>query len=149
MDMDIGWLLERKSVYFLPCPVAERPLPKFVSPFLLTAFLLKKKSPSNSNSWCRLQLWDLGLVLQFMRVREPGLQAPSPHAGSKLKRCPFFPLIDFSQRYDIQYWEKHLPSYLSLGKGSATKSDEFSKKFQTAFDPPPPSFSENYVANFL
>ena len=52
MDMDIGWLLEKKSVYFLPCPVAERPLPKFVSPFLLTAFLLnKKKSPSNSNSW--------------------------------------------------------------------------------------------------
>ena len=31
------------------------------------------------------------------------------------------------------------------GKGGATKSDEFSGKFQTAFDPPP-SFSENYVA---
>ena len=50
--MDIGWLPEKKSVYFLLCPVAERPLPKFVSPFLLTAFLLnKKKSPSNANSW--------------------------------------------------------------------------------------------------
>ena len=33
------------------------------------------------------------------------------------------------------------------GKGGATKSDEFSEKFQTAFDPP--SFSENYVAIFL
>ena len=27
---------------------------------------------------------------------------------------------------------------LSLGKGGATKSDEFLEKFQTAFDPPPP-----------
>ena len=35
-----------------------------------------------------------------------------------------------------------------LGKGSATKSDEVLEKFQTAFDPPP-SFLENYVANFL
>ena len=30
--------------------------------------------------------------------------------------------------------------YVSLGKGPATKSDEFSEKFQTAFDPPPPHF---------
>ena len=36
-----------------------------------------------------------------------------------------------------------------LGKGGATKSDEFSEKFQTAFYPVPPSFSENYIANFL
>ena len=35
-----------------------------------------------------------------------------------------------------------------LGKDPATKSDEFLEKFQTAFDPPP-SFLENYVANFL
>ena len=34
-----------------------------------------------------------------------------------------------------------------LGKDGATKSDEFSEKFQTAFDPP--SFSENYVAIFF
>ena len=34
-----------------------------------------------------------------------------------------------------------------LGKGPTTKSDEFLEKFQTAFDHP--SFSENYVANFL
>ena len=26
------------------------------------------------------------------------------------------------------------------------QTDEFSEKFQTAFDPPPPSFSESYVA---
>ena len=30
--------------------------------------------------------------------------------------------------------------FLLLAKGPATKSDEFSKKFQTAFDPPPPHF---------
>ena len=30
-----------------------------------------------------------------------------------------------------------------LGKSPATKSDEFSEKFQTAFDPP--SFSEDYI----
>ena len=34
-----------------------------------------------------------------------------------------------------------------LGKGPATKSDEFLEKFQTAFDPPG-SFLENYIANF-
>ena len=43
MDTDIGWLPEKNSVYFLSCPVAERPLHKFVSPFLLTAFLLNKE----------------------------------------------------------------------------------------------------------
>ena len=36
-----------------------------------------------------------------------------------------------------------------LGTGDVSKTDEFSEKFQTAFDPPPPSFSENYVADFL
>ena len=35
-----------------------------------------------------------------------------------------------------------------LGKLSPSKTDEFSEKFQTAFDPPP-SFSESYVANFF
>ena len=35
-----------------------------------------------------------------------------------------------------------------LGKGGISKSDEFLEKFQTAFDPPPPSFSENHVALF-
>ena len=38
----------------------------------------------------------------------------------------------------------------SLGKLSPSKTDEFSEKFQTAYDPPPPpSFSESYVANFF
>ena len=36
-----------------------------------------------------------------------------------------------------------------LGKGQATKSDDFLEKFQMAYDPPPPSFLENYVANFV
>ena len=31
--------------------------------------------------------------------------------------------------------------------GQATKTDKFSEKFQTAFDPP--SFQENYVANIF
>ena len=34
----------------------------------------------------------------------------------------------------------------SLGKGPATKLDEFLEKFQTAFAPP--SFLENYIATF-
>ena len=33
-----------------------------------------------------------------------------------------------------------------LGTGDATKTDEFSGKFQMAFDPP--SFSENYIPIF-
>ena len=39
------------------------------------------------------------------------------------------------------------PVFSAFGKDPATKSDEFLEKFQTAFDPP--SFLENYVANFL
>ena len=35
-----------------------------------------------------------------------------------------------------------------LGKGHDTKSDEFSEKFQTAFDPLP-SFLENNIALFF
>ena len=34
-----------------------------------------------------------------------------------------------------------------LGTEHVSKSDEFSEKFQTAFDPPP-SFSESYIALF-
>ena len=40
------------------------------------------------------------------------------------------------------------PLSSSLGKDPATKTDEFLEKFQTAFDIPP-SFLENYIANFL
>ena len=40
-------------------------------------------------------------------------------------------------------------SMMGLGKDGATKSDEFSEKFQTAFSPSPPSVSENYIAFFL
>ena len=43
----------------------------------------------------------------------------------------------------------HIFTVLILGKDPATKSDEFLEKFQTAFDPPPPRFLENYVAKFL
>ena len=40
--------------------------------------------------------------------------------------------------------------FLPLGMGRANKTDEFSEKIQTAFDrDPPPSFSENYVANIF
>ena len=35
-----------------------------------------------------------------------------------------------------------------LGKDPATKSDNFLEKFKTSFAPPP-SFLENYVANFF
>ena len=37
----------------------------------------------------------------------------------------------------------------SLGKGPATKSDEFSEKFQTVIDTPTPSFSENLLQIFF
>ena len=33
-------------------------------------------------------------VLQFIQARKPGLQAPSNLAGSKIKKHPFFPLIN-------------------------------------------------------
>ena len=37
---------------------------------------------------------------------------------------------------------------MCLGTGDGAKTDEFSEKFQTAFDPPP-SFSENHIAVFF
>ena len=37
---------------------------------------------------------------------------------------------------------------IELGTPTPSKTDAFSEKFQTAFDPPP-SFSENHVADFL
>ena len=40
------------------------------------------------------------------------------------------------------------PGIGHLGKDGCAKWDEFSEKFQTAFDPPP-SCSENYVANLF
>ena len=56
------------------------------------------------------------------------------------------PLSMFSSEMIIA---KPSPSIYLLEKGPATKSDAFSEKFQTALNPLSPSFSENYVANFL
>ena len=53
-------------------------------------------------------------VLESMRAREPGLQAPSNLAGSKIKNNQFFPFLILSQRCNNKYWEKHVPCYLSL-----------------------------------
>ena len=36
----------------------------------------------------------------------------------------------------------------ALGTLTPSKTDEFSEKFQTAFDPPPAPFSENFIAIF-
>ena len=47
-------------------------------------------------------------VLESMRAREPGLQAPSNLTGSKIKNTHIFlPLLILSQRYEIQYLEEH------------------------------------------
>ena len=49
-----------------------------------------------------------GPVLESIRAREPGLQAPSNLTGSKIKNTHIFlPLLIFSQRYKIQYLEEH------------------------------------------
>ena len=45
------------------------------------------------------------LVLESMRAREPGLQAPSNLAGSKIKITHFPPLLILSQRYPIMVKE--------------------------------------------
>ena len=42
----------------------------------------------------------------------------------------------------------HPPTTPHLGKGPATKSDDFLEKMQTAFDPLPP-FLENYINSFI
>ena len=38
--------------------------------------------------------------------------------------------------------------YVFLGKGGASKTDEFLEKFQTAFDPPPLIFGKSCYAFF-
>ena len=47
----------------------------------------------------------LSPVLQSLRPRNLGLQAPSNLSGST-KNTHFFPLLNLSQRYNIKYWEK-------------------------------------------
>ena len=37
---------------------------------------------------------------------------------------------------------------VAIREGQATKSDDFSEKFQTAFDPPPPHFRKIILQNF-
>ena len=49
-----------------------------------------------------------------------------------------------NQKHQHQ-WHEHQQA--NLGKPVPTKTDEFSEKFQTAFDPP--SFSENHVADLF
>ena len=48
--------------------------------------------------------------------------------------------------HDRHLHEQHPTPSPQVRDGDATKTDEFSEKFQTAFDPLPPSFSENHVA---
>ena len=45
------------------------------------------------------------LVVESMQAREPGLQAPSDLAGSKIKITHFPPLLILSQRYPIMVKE--------------------------------------------
>ena len=53
---------------------------------------------------------------------------------------------NLKQLQKLQNWTNDA---LGLGKPTSSKTDEFLEKFQTAFDPPPPSFSESYIAIFL
>ena len=62
-----------------------------------------------------------------------------------------FPLFNLNSN-TIQDIRNSLTIIQSLGMGQSTKTNEFSEKFQMAFDPPPPtptSFPENYEAFFL
>ena len=75
------------------------------------------------------------------------LLIPMRHCGKLqmydfVKYCQGLPLISNNAHFQCQ------KLFSWLGKPLPTKTDEFLEKFQTAFDPPP-SFSENYVADFL
>ena len=108
-------------------------------------------------------------LLSFFRPLERGEHVPTP---SSLQKQQFFATFSFgvnafSNTYSVLvdhrkenlYFVRSLlkkgrdteipfDSLLLLGKGKASKTDEFSEKFQTAVDPPP-SFLENHVADFL
>ena len=74
--------------------------------------------------------------------------------GARMPRYPSNPLSDNKEMFSSspflkrKYIFKTVADW-SLGKLVPTKTDEFSEKFQTAVNPPPPSFSENHVADFL
>ena len=52
--------------------------------------------------------------------------------------------------YVVHIWLKRIKGQACLGKGLATKSDEFLDKLQMVFDPPqPPSFLGKLYCNFL
>ena len=86
------------------------------------------------------------LIISLLLVAEDlvtKLQRFSPH-------CNALCLINCSESLDSP--EKQHRRSLSIvvhccpfGRDNPTKMDEFSEKFQTAFDPPP-SFSENHIA---
>ena len=76
------------------------------------------------------------------------------HASNIYNRTPMFNFSTFKSTHHLLEGECILSaspcgSELSgyQGKLTATKTDEFSEKLQTVFDPPP-SFSENHVADF-
>ena len=72
------------------------------------AFRLKDVIHSSSIIIAALQRGSC-TVLESMRAREPGLQAPSNLTGSKIKNTfIFLPLLILSERYEIQYLEEHL-----------------------------------------
>ena len=48
---------------------------------------------------------------------------------------------------NMQIYRENLQLWGSFGTGQGTKTDEFSEKFQTAFDLPP-QFLENFGENF-
>ena len=69
-------------------------------------------------------------VLESMRAREPGLQAPSNLAGSKIKNTHFSPLINsFSEISNIGKRTHHVSCTYSEGKAIKPMNSEFDAKY--------------------
>ena len=66
--------------------------------------------------------------------------------GHLLTRC-YIALWAVEQKGGV-YWSGR-SGWLRLGTGHATKSDEFSEKFRTAFDPPPLIFGKSCCKLFI
>ena len=71
----------------------------------LQGIMLHKKHPTFCSMLCYLFRVATAPVLESMQAREPGLQAPSDLAGSKIKITHFPPLLILSQRYPIMVKE--------------------------------------------
>ena len=110
-------------------------------PHIFTQFLKNR----DEWGWKRFQIYPLGLdIFEYRYVPAH----PHIHIWIRSEKIPKIPLGEPDMFKRQMTSIAHDDEWNDLGTGRATKMDEFSEKFQTAFALPPP-YWENYVANLF